>query len=782
MAWESWQGRVDQLPQILTGPILRQVKPGSVTVWLALRAAATVTLRVFASNPNDAALIGTRSTIEIANSVHVVAVTAIGATLTEGSVYQYNVYLGSGAGPVPVSGSNLTTTGILSKGAIGPSSLGCGGLPLPSFALPPADLNKLRIMHGSCRKPHGGGDDALRELATVIDDSATQPLDRPHLLFLTGDQIYADDVADALLLMLIDAGAALGFVPEAMPEVEGGVAPPPGERISVLKDAGISADRGLVKASSAMKSHLMTLSEYSLMYVMAWSDVLWQGDLPTYQQVYGRDPPRVGREQHEDKECFDRQEESLLPFKDALVSARRALANVPTYMIFDDHEITDDWYLDRKWVDESVASSLFHRVVQNGLIGYALFQAWGNDPDQFQSGQRGGQLLNAIVSWAQSPNSDPDAGEVRARLGMPTDSVPTGESEYPRSTDAVTWHYELSGTSYRIIVIDPRTRRAYLGGHDYPALLSVATLDEQLKTLETTPLNDEQVLIVVSPAPVVGNPTLEMLQGVVAHLHPYFLDPEFWAGNAGAFQRFLTRIATSAGNANRQRVVLLSGDVHYGFSARVRFSAQTPFEQTSAAPAQGVLAQFTCSAFKNEGFPGTALHEDGRLTLFEDGLPEVISYCWNNPSQDRRTIGTIGSGTEASDVIRSSHPIVYEKRSDFALASTPDWQVKLKFVRSEQDPLPTPPPEPVPPPPPDDRNQELKAILKTGMNHLNYKTRFSSGMNAVGRNNLGEITFSWGVGEEKFAIQRLFWTRGEEETATPLGRFRVPLSLQTESF
>jgi len=32
---------------------------------------------------------------------------------------------------------------------------------LPSFVLPPEDLNHLKILHGSCRKPHGVGKEML---------------------------------------------------------------------------------------------------------------------------------------------------------------------------------------------------------------------------------------------------------------------------------------------------------------------------------------------------------------------------------------------------------------------------------------------------------------------------------------------------------------------------------------------------------------------------------------------------------------------------------------------
>src|SRR5919201_234883 len=62
---------------------------------------------------------------------------------------------------------------------------------------------------------------------------------------------------------------------------------------------------------------------------------------------------------------------------------RRVLANVPTYMIFDDHDITDDWNLTREWRDQVWRSPGGRRVVAGALAAYWAFQGWGNDPESF---------------------------------------------------------------------------------------------------------------------------------------------------------------------------------------------------------------------------------------------------------------------------------------------------------------------------------------------------------------------------------------------------------------
>lgn len=82
---------------------------------------------------------------------------------------------------------------------------------LPSFTVPPEEVEAARIVHGSCRKPHGEGADMLASLDRYRR-SAGHHADmskRPHLLLLTGDQIYADDVDPILLRVIHDASSTL---------------------------------------------------------------------------------------------------------------------------------------------------------------------------------------------------------------------------------------------------------------------------------------------------------------------------------------------------------------------------------------------------------------------------------------------------------------------------------------------------------------------------------------------------------------------------------------------
>src|SRR6185436_9005767 len=74
---------------------------------------------------------------------------------------------------------------------------------------------------------------------------------------------------------------------------------------------------------------------------------------------------------------------NLLAYRATIANVRCALANIPTYMIFDDHEVTDDWNMTLDRAQALYHTELGRRVVQNALVAYSLCQHWGNVPEQF---------------------------------------------------------------------------------------------------------------------------------------------------------------------------------------------------------------------------------------------------------------------------------------------------------------------------------------------------------------------------------------------------------------
>ena len=632
-SWTPLAERFESLPLILAGPILRRVEPRSVTVWVALQAPRRVTLRVYlrdeASGRLTERLAGSRETVRLGDRLHVVAVTArAGAeayALDAGTVYCYNLTFEGETSEAAGGVSDLRSPGVL---VADPSAsdavelLTYAGLKLPSFVLPATNLEQVRIFHGSCRNPRGVGRDALATLDHVLAQSATDPAARPQQLYLTGDQIYADDVAAPLLPALMDAAEVL-VGREDLPAIPPGLRlMAPGQRAWVVRQvAGLT--------TGTPQNHLLTRGEYLAMYLFAWSDVLWPTAFPSAEQVWRAYPEAAPKNERERSRTsagwrFDLSE--LADFRAALPLARRALANIPTYMIGDDHDVTDDWFLDGAWCANVLERPLGRRIIRNALYAYALCQAWGNDPAQFE-GQNGRAFLEVINRWrADEPGAEgrAEAGLVMQHLGLPEEF--SGGGTLPRGERALRWSFIVETPAYRALVLDTRTRRIYESPHAAPGLLSEQALREQISSPGP---DDTRLTVLVSPTPVLGVDIVEKIQ--LLSLDHYAYDRESWTLNRRTSQALLRRLAAF------RRVVILSGDVHYGFGSTMEYWEQA--SETDTATGRAVIVNFTSSALKNAA---SGVHK-ALLTvayphlfhlLSRGRMPPVDLFAWDDGTPD----------------------------------------------------------------------------------------------------------------------------------------------------
>lgn len=176
--------------------------------------------------------------------------------------------------------------------------------------------------------------------------------------------------------------------------------PGPGDRQKI-------SDKVARFSSTAAKSHLFAFAEFASVYLLAWSPTCWPTDLPSFRDTHPEEAQKLGSAYgevlagtfkpaavgflrgHSLNLLLTYQEElaALGRLRAGLAAVRRAMANTPTFMIFDDHEITDDWNITLNWVERATlpkpGGSFGRQVVRNGLCAYALFQAWGNTPEQF---------------------------------------------------------------------------------------------------------------------------------------------------------------------------------------------------------------------------------------------------------------------------------------------------------------------------------------------------------------------------------------------------------------
>ena len=691
MVWTQLKNRLSSLPLIICGPILRRTEPESITVWVALREPRIVTLRVYSETvSSDLTLraIGTRKTVGLGMNLHIVAVTAqpteSDKKLISGENYYYNLFfdeINIGLTFVAEGALNLRSDGVTDAHGTPKTKLYYADPPeqlqLPTFSLPPEDLDSLRILHGSCRKLHNEGRDAMPGIDDILDFDWHDPNKRPHMLFLTGDQIYADDISDTVLYLLDDASDALLGWSEILPGIDqNDESLLPGKRKDIVekKECGFTTEDG--------ESHLLRLGEFYSAYLFAWSDVLWpkNQNFPDLEMVHGKPPRKPFRHNdgtlptHDEYKAYNEYQENkkkmkdeivkdpnkkekpyLLELKEGLHKVRRALANIPTYMIFDDHDVTDDWNMTRDWCERTLKKRLGHRVTQNALLAYAVFQSWGNTPEQFaENGNSPGEaLLTAAQDWYFSSGQDDKAEkQITDLLGLPqfgsnifTEDI-NGEKILIRSEGALKWHYTIKWPKFEVIVLDTRTRHSYPGSKFSPAsLLSTSAFKDQIDEDQ----QDSGILVtfVVASTPIITfpffktfwfwlfalngllKPAINFLPELVSlgslwKKNHYELDlPDHWQNQEKPFELLIAKLAlrASAKNGKREsRVIILTGDVHFSSSSRLQYSANKPFTENSSIPTiptQAVFAHFSASSFKKQDKKTKYLHSHGYK--FNDG-------------------------------------------------------------------------------------------------------------------------------------------------------------------
>jgi hypothetical protein len=775
------------LPLILAGPILRRVEPRLVTVWMALSDRRSLVLSLFEGRQQAGTgpgpftggtprTRGAANSLRVGEHLHLAVVLAelpaAQQPLTPGLNYSYNVGLApfdqGAAEAAKLDPATLTPTADLRSEQLlrdqpidgkPHKALGYEEGELPGFALPPPALTDLRILHCSCRRPgfvypvDEDGTKSFDGLAWVDDlilewrrGSTTElPFDanvRPHQLFFTGDQIYADDVSTPMLPMLNRVANRLIGGPELLPTRY-----PPKEddasreayvdapkqagfptlqayvdkqradgkdplkelkkdrRVRVLEDPcfdrgfqlvypapprsysvdpGLQLDtdskglrywkadllhfpaalRGPVLECEAefstvdVGNHLVSFGEYCAMYLAVWSNVVWElkpdgkPDLATIDEVYqvpvvalpqiwelytcipGEDEC-VARTDKPGLEAFmkKRREKkgSIRGFKrgiatleglyDSLPRVRRALANIPTYMILDDHDVTDDWNIGRAWRDRVHTAPLGRRILTTALATYVVFQDWGNDPLRYGIGSSDYRdLLDQISAYqpriaANASDTDPEivaAKRLEELFGL---NQPDPETPAPK----VTWHFTIDGPRHRVIALDTRTRRSFRSRYLPPGLLSAEALAEQLPSPSDKPLPagvDALIVITQTPA-VLPSLAARVIVPVMSKLDDFRhhekyrrltgLEPdnEIWPGDDVAYEAFLRRLAEF------KQVVVLSGEVHYAGAGELSYwkkglkrlmldaSLEADLDTTQKPPIASprLLAAFTAAGF-----------------------------------------------------------------------------------------------------------------------------------------------------------------------------------------
>jgi len=388
------------------------------------------------------------------------------------------------------------------------------------------DLAVKEVIHGSCRKPHHDSDDALVQVDRKLSHCIATQQPRPNYLMMSGDQVYIDDVAGPMLHAIHQVVQRMGLYNEILPETEldsaADLLTHPSSfylRSQLLPSVDSSHHHTQpwycwqgkstpIFTSDSCDGHLISLSEMIAMYLLVWSPALWESIQLEKDDVAA-----------EFQERYQKETVAISGFVDGLSAVQRMLAHIPCYMIFDDHDITDDWNLHRGWEEACYGHPFSKRIVGNALCAYLLCQGWGNDP----------HVLSSLHTALDACFSEPDNHTI--------DPERRSESRRNKPSGLMDWE-------------------------------SLCHLQQQLLKKEA--------VILVSAAPIYGVKLIEAVQKIVTFLgQPLMVDAENWMAHRGTASVML--------NIFRHKhtpplFIILSGDVHYSFvyDVRLRFSHSSP--------------------------------------------------------------------------------------------------------------------------------------------------------------------------------------------------------------
>ncbi|GAA2930415.1 alkaline phosphatase D family protein [Kitasatospora cinereorecta] len=269
---------------------------------------------------------------------------------------------------------------------------------------------------------------------------------------------------------------------------------------------------------------------------------------------------------------------------------RWLLSTVPSCMIFDDHDVIDDWNTSGAWLEDMRRTPWWHERIVSGLMSYWVYQHLGNlSPD----------ALAADPTYA-AVRAAPDATETLRRHAAEADADPA----------RTRWSYRRVFGRVRLLMVDTRAARV---------------LDEQERSMldagEARWMREEVLtdraaydhLLIGTSLPWLLPPLVHDAEtwnaalcrgerggpdGRWARIGEKMRrasDLEHWAAFPESFRQ-LSELLREAGRGPGApaTVCVLSGDVHHAYIAEPQWSDSAPDDTPGAR-----ILQLTCSPVHN---------------------------------------------------------------------------------------------------------------------------------------------------------------------------------------
>ena len=294
----------------------------------------------------------------------------------------------------------------------------------------------------------------------------------------------------------------------------------------------------------------------------------------------------------------------------SLPLVRWQLSTVPVAMMFDDHDVIDDWNISWQWVADMRATDWWEDRIVGALVAYWIYQHLGNlSPAQLAEDE----LYHRVRGAG-------DAGDVLDRFAHTADRDPT----------AVRWSFDRTLGDSQLIVVDSRAGRVLDEGRR-------DMLDEaEWAWLEQCLDRPGRRVLIASSLPIVMPRSVHDVEHWNQHLAAGAwgrraarmaermrreFDLEHWSAFPEGFARMMRLIARLVARPDApDSVTLLSGDVHHAYVSRVAIGdGRRPVHQVVASPMRQTVPPLLVRIYRvGVGAAGRAL---GRVLTRLAGLP-----------------------------------------------------------------------------------------------------------------------------------------------------------------
>jgi hypothetical protein len=262
---------------------------------------------------------------------------------------------------------------------------------------------------------------------------------------------------------------------------------------------------------------------------------------------------------------------------------RWLLSTVPSCMIFDDHDLIDDWNTSAAWLAEMRETPWWQERLLSGLMSYWVYQHLGNlSPAELESDK----LFAAV-------RTESDGTALLRQFA----------SEVDRDPASVRWSYRRDFGRTRLLMVDSRAARV-LDEQNRSMLDAEEELWVREQALEGRGSYDH--LLVGTSLPWLLPPAIHDVEGWASALSGGTrgarwarfgewlrrkADLEHWAAFPHSFEQLAALIAeVGTGPTAPATVCVLSGDVHHAYIADASWPGGNP---------DAHVVQLTCSPVHN---------------------------------------------------------------------------------------------------------------------------------------------------------------------------------------